>query len=180
MGTLGHELCKNGWTDRYAVWAEDSGGRMLYGDAHYTCTIWRISLNRPCAAAIRPVVKLLWPFVIRPHHSTAYADAPYCYWSYYAVSWSVRVVSPAKTAQPIEMPFGLRTRVGPGNHVLDGRPYCTRGKNNFEGEGTAHWKVYGRSAVSCAKWLNRSRCRLGRGLLLYFYLRLIFSAVVNL
>jgi len=23
-------------------------------------------------------------------------------------------------AQPIEMPFGLRTRVGPGNHVLDG------------------------------------------------------------
>jgi len=23
-------------------------------------------------------------------------------------------------AEPIEMPFGLRTRVGPGNHVLDG------------------------------------------------------------
>jgi len=31
-------------------------------------------------------------------------------------------VSPAKTAEPIEMPFGLRTRVGPGNHVLDGGP----------------------------------------------------------
>ena len=26
-------------------------------------------------------------------------------------------------AAPIEMPFGLRTRVGPGNHVLDGGPY---------------------------------------------------------
>jgi len=25
-------------------------------------------------------------------------------------------------AEPIEMPFGLRTRVGPGNHVLDGGP----------------------------------------------------------
>ena len=25
---------------------------------------WRIQLNRPCAAAMRPYVKLLWPFVI--------------------------------------------------------------------------------------------------------------------
>ena len=31
-------------------------------------------------------------------------------------------VSPAKTAELIEMPFGLRTRMGPGNHVLDGGP----------------------------------------------------------
>jgi len=29
-------------------------------------------------------------------------------------------VSPAKSAEAIEMPFGLRTQVGPGNHVLDG------------------------------------------------------------
>jgi len=28
-------------------------------------------------------------------------------------------VSPAKTAEPIEMPFEFRTRVGPRNHVLD-------------------------------------------------------------
>jgi len=33
------------------------------------------------------------------------------------VGLSVTLVSPAKTAAPIEMPFGLRTRVGPGNHV---------------------------------------------------------------
>jgi len=32
---------------------------------------------------------------------------------------SVTVVSPAKTTQPIEMPFGLRTRVGPKNHKLE-------------------------------------------------------------
>jgi len=27
---------------------------------------------------------------------------------------------PAKTAEPIEMPFGMWARVGPSNHVLDG------------------------------------------------------------
>jgi len=32
---------------------------------------------------------------------------------------SVAVVSPAKKAERIEMPFGLRTRVSPINHVLD-------------------------------------------------------------
>jgi len=41
-----------------------------------------------------------------------------------SVSWfapvSVTLVSPTKTAEPIEMPFGLRIRVGPGNRVLDG------------------------------------------------------------
>jgi len=46
------------------------------------------------------------------------------------VAWSVglsvrlfvTLVSPAETAAPIEMPFWLRTRVGPRNHVLDGGP----------------------------------------------------------
>ena len=33
---------------------------------------------------------------------------------------SVTLVSPVKMAEPIEMPFGLRTQVDPGNHVLDG------------------------------------------------------------
>jgi len=35
-------------------------------------------------------------------------------------------------AAPIRMPFGLRTQVGPGNHVLDGRP-DPRGKGQFLG-----------------------------------------------
>jgi len=30
------------------------------------------------------------------------------------------VVSCAKTAEPIEIPFGLWTRMGPRNHLLDG------------------------------------------------------------
>ena len=37
-----------------------------------------------------------------------------------SVGLSVTLLSPAKAAEPIKMPFGLRTRVGPGNHVLDG------------------------------------------------------------
>ena len=51
-------------------------------------------------------------------------DVPYCYRPSSVVCWSVyrsvTLVSPAKTAEPIEMPFGLRTRVDSGNHVLDG------------------------------------------------------------
>jgi len=29
---------------------------------------------------------------------------------------------PCKTAEPIEIPFGLRIRLGPGNHILDVGP----------------------------------------------------------
>jgi len=36
-----------------------------------------------------------------------------------SVGLSVKIVSPAETAEPIEMPFRLWTRVGPRNHVLD-------------------------------------------------------------
>jgi len=37
-----------------------------------------------------------------------------------SVGLSVTLVSPAKTAEPIEIPFVLRTWVGPRDHVLDG------------------------------------------------------------
>ena len=42
--------------------------------------------------------------------------------AYRSVCLSVLVtrMCPAKTAEPIEMPFGWLTRVGPKNHVLDG------------------------------------------------------------
>jgi len=55
-----------------------------------------------------------------------YVDAAYCYPTSSVVCrsvyQSVTLVSPAQTAAPIEMPFGLRTRVSIGNHVLDGGP----------------------------------------------------------
>ena len=52
-------------------------------------------------------------------------DAAYCYKTEYThglSALSVTIVSPAKTAEPIEMPFWLWTRVGPRNYVLDGSP----------------------------------------------------------
>jgi len=53
-------------------------------------------------------------------------------------------------AEAIGMPFGLRTGVGPRNNVLDG-VHIPNGTGNFEGEGPSHCKVYGHSAVICAK-----------------------------
>ena len=43
-------------------------------------------------------------------------------------------MSPAKTAEPIEMPFGLRTCVGPRDHVLDGGSDPPIGRRKFLGE----------------------------------------------
>jgi len=73
------------------------------------------------------------PF-FRPHRSTTYVDVAYCYRLCSVVCWSVTLVSSAKTAAPIELPFGLRTWVGPGNHVLDGGPDPTMGRGKFLGE----------------------------------------------
>jgi len=71
---------------------------------------------------------------------------------------SVMIVSPAKTAEPFEMPFGLWTRVSPSNHVLD---EVSHGKWQFWGKEAADCKVQGRSAASCArKQLKRSTCPL--------------------
>ena len=64
---------------------------------------------------------------ITPHGSTTCVEATYCYRPSRAVCRSLclsdTVVSPAKTAEPIEMPFELRTRAGPRKHrVLDEGP----------------------------------------------------------
>ena len=63
---------------------------------------------------------------------------------------SVTLVIRAETAAPIEMPFRLRTQVGPGNHVLDGGP-CP------PWEGAILWREghpivkYRNTAVPCRK-----------------------------
>ena len=48
------------------------------------------------------------------------------------VCQSVTLVSPAKTAEPIEMPFRLKTWVGPRDHVLGGGSNPSMGRGNFE------------------------------------------------
>jgi len=73
-------------------------------------------------------------------------------------------VSPTETAELIEMSFGLRTQVGPRNHVLDGSQHLM-GRGNFEGEREAHCKLWGRCTVSCTKKrLNPIELPLGFGL----------------
>jgi len=68
-----------------------------------------------------------------------------------SVGLSVTLVSPAKTAEPIKISFGLRTGVGPGNRVLDG-VQIPHGNGNFEGrEGASHCKVHGPSVVVYAE-----------------------------
>jgi len=50
-----------------------------------------------------------------------------------SVCQSVTLVSPTKKAEAIELPFELRTRVGPINHVLHG-VQIPHGKGQFWGE----------------------------------------------
>jgi len=105
----------------FGIWTHVGPRKYVFDEVHTSAT-WRIPLNRPCAAAMRPVVKLLWPLIIRPHRSSTYVDAAYCYRLSSVVCRSVTLVSPAKTAEPIEMTFGFWAWMGPMNHVLDGAP----------------------------------------------------------
>jgi len=103
-----------------------------------------------------------------------YVDAVYCYrpsivWS---VGWSVALsvcqsvilVSPAKMAAPIEMPFWLKTRVGSGNHVLDGSPDLPREGAILREKGASHCKVWGQFAIICAKTAETIEMPFGYGL----------------
>ena len=63
-----------------------------------------------------------------------YVDAAYSYRPSSVVCQSVTLVSPAKTAAPIKLLFGLRTSVGPGNHVLDRGPDPPLKMGKFWGE----------------------------------------------
>jgi len=76
------------------------------------------------------------------------------------VPWSVglsgTLVSPAKTAEPMEVPFGLRAPVGPGNHVLDWGPDPPILRGNFEGQGRPNVKYRNTLRLPVRKQLNRS------------------------
>jgi len=58
-----------------------------------------------------------------------------------SVGRPVTLVSSAKTAEPIEMLFELRTRVGPGNHVLHVGPDPPRERAILRGKGAFYCKV---------------------------------------
>ena len=82
----------------------------------------------------------------RPHlmHRLSIDAAAYCYTRCYVVHlsvypWQLTVVYPAKTAEPIEMPFSMWARVGPSNNVLDGGPDLFRWRGNFGGGDSWAW-----------------------------------------
>ena len=82
-----------------------------------------------------------------------------------SVGLSVTLVSPAKTAEPIEMPFGLRTWLDPRDHVLDGGSDPPMGRDKFWGENgrpIVKYRDILRSSVE--RRLNQQRCRLVCGL----------------
>ena len=80
--------------------------------------------------------------IIRPHRSTTYVDAAYSYRLSSVVCRSVTLVSPAKTAAPIELQFGLRTWVGPGELCIRWGPDPPMGRGKFfGGEWAFHCKV---------------------------------------
>jgi len=54
-------------------------------------------------------------------------------------------------AAPIQMPFGLWTRAGPGSHTLDGSPDTPTGRGNFEGGKGRRIVKYRDTAVNCGK-----------------------------
>jgi len=96
--------------------------------------------------------------------------AAYCYGLsivlWHSVGLSVTIVSPAKTAEPMEIPFGIWTRVGPRNHVLDGGPDPHTLMDDFErqrGRTTTCLDMSGgryTQSYSPGAALVRCRCRL--------------------
>ena len=63
--------------------------------------------------------------------ASPYIDAADRYRPSSMICLSVTVLCPEKTAEPIKMPFGLKTRVTPRNHALDGGPDPPMRRDNF-------------------------------------------------
>ena len=101
--------------------------------------------------------------IVRPHRSTTYIGAA-CYYRPSSVVCLSVTVGPAKMAEPIEMPFELRTLVGPRNHVIDGGPVLLWEGAILRGEGSSIVKYRDTLQSSLQRWLNRLRCPLGCGL----------------
>ena len=108
--------CKNGWSDRDAVWIEDSGvPREPCIRSGSRSPMWRGNFDGEGAS-----------------HCKVYGHS---------------AVICAKVAEPIEMPFGLWDRMGPRNHLLDDGP-DPPWEGTIFGEWGTHCKA---SAVRCAK-----------------------------
>jgi len=123
---------------------------------HHSSDVHVATASAYDSAANAEIMFLINVCIIRPHRSTVYVDVAYCYRPSSVVCRSVALVSPAKMAELIEMQFGLRKWVGPGNHVLDGGPDPPWKGANFWGEnGRPIVKYRDTLQLSVQRWLNR-------------------------
>jgi len=66
-------------------------------------------------------------------------------------------------AEPIDMPFGLKTHVGPGNHVLDEGPDPPWEESIWRGKGASHCKVWFKESTSSIVFVRwRQLCPHGK------------------
>jgi len=96
----------------------------------YLCCDFQLCINK-YDMMIMPVYRNEH-IIIRSHGSTTYVDAAHCYRPSSMVCRSVTLVSPAKKCWTSRDAIWLRTRGGPGNHVLDG-VQIPRGNGQFLG-----------------------------------------------
>ena len=94
---------KNGWTNLDAVWDDDSGGPWV------SCVRWMTPSQKGKGQLLEENI---------PAHCKVTGQS---------------MVSCAKKAEPIEMPFPMNTRVAPRNYVLDGSADPPRERRNFRG-----------------------------------------------
>jgi len=66
-----------------------------------------------------------------------------------SVSLSLTTISPAKMAEPIEISFGLWTRVGARNYVLDVGSLSTHEKGHLQGGDIG---IFPHAAEHCSQW----------------------------
>ena len=108
------------------------------GQAHCLVSEFRGPINIVDDGVSDPTTReFIIIIIIRPHRSTTYVIAAYTVvtdwlaWSGLSVCLSVSryvtLVSPAKTAEPIEMLFGLWDGMGPRNRVRWGST-CAKGR----------------------------------------------------
>jgi len=100
----------------------------------------------PCPGYVSNILQCFSPYVaalqtILGAASQYCVDAAYCYRLSrptvvrLSVGRSVTIVNPARTAEPIEMLFGMWTRLSPRNHVLDAGTDPPTRRGFFGGDG---------------------------------------------
>jgi len=85
-----------------------------------------------------------------------YVDAAYCYRWTSVDCLSVRIVSPAKTAQPIEMPLGCGLKWTQEIMLLDGVQIPPWERAIFGGKGRPLYSIGTLCGHLCEKHLNQS------------------------